>query len=880
MSFHKKYVWGPKAKQINENSSGESKVKIKKKTMQHMVVAANICILAVLIVYIALFTVTLRQTSETDEKDQMVSSMDIVKNEVMAYMRNSSRIAEDWASYINQHDWTMAEIIENLREMNSDSNVMAQVLMADTMQGISTVSSEKTPDDYVVKYDGYYAIKKELTEFLNTENADKVCITSSFTNYINAVHSIAFAAKIQMIGENGDQEEGILLRVEPLDILGQNWSFGGGYGDAKLSMITRDGDYIFRGSILKNENFYEFLHSYNEITYPELDALKEQINSSKTAGIIEYLNSCGKDTLYAYSTKGYNDWIIIAALEKENLKSPDIHWSLLIFCAAAFFLLLTINVIYQNSVSRTIKKSLQEVEVANSAKTRFLSSMSHDIRTPMNAILGMTAVAKQDIGDKEHVEECLQKISLAGNHLLTLINDVLDISQIESGKFSINPRTFSIAEAAEELVNIVYPLAIDKDLKCEVRLTDIKREMLYADKLRLNQIWLNLLSNAVKYTPAGGSIYVHLREEEISDEPDKIRLIFSVQDTGVGMSEEYMKQLFQPFTRENDSRTDTISGSGLGMAITKQMVDLMGGSIQVESQKGKGSTFIVKLVLQCGQDKFETPAWNGKNVLLVGDMKITRGIASSLRDCEMKCAYAEDAVDAVNLIRALRNTGEDYQLVIIDRKMKENKCVEIAWAIRKEFRENCPAILVSAYDGTDISSSAAADAGITGFIKRPVFRSVLYQTLQKVFEQKNPNGLAENQAGQIQEVSFGGIHILVAEDNDMNWEIIRELLGFHEITADRAVNGQNCVEMLQKVAADTYSLIFMDIQMPIMNGYEAAKAIRLLTDKKKAEIPIIAMTADAFAGDVAACMECGMNGHIAKPVDMNLVLKEVQKYCF
>ncbi len=867
-------------KQINENSSGESKVKIKKKTMQHLVVAANICILAVLIVYIALFTVNLRQTSETDEKNQMISSMDIVKNEVMAYMRNSSRIAEDWANYINQHDWTMEEIIENLREMNADDNVMAQVLMADTMQGVSTVASEKRPDDYVVKYDQYYAINKELTAFLNTEDAEDVCITSSFTNYINAVQSIAFAAKIKITGENGSQKEGILLRVEPLEILSQNWSFGGVYGDATLSMITRDGDYIFRGSMLKNENFYEFLHSYNEITYPELDELKEQINSAKRAGILEYLNSYGKDTLYAYSTKGYNDWIIIAALEKENLDSPDIHWSLLIFCAAAFFLLLTINVIYQRRVSRTIKKSLQEVEVANSAKTRFLSSMSHDIRTPMNAILGMTAVARQNIEDKEHVEECLQKISLAGNHLLTLINDVLDISQIESGKFSINPRNFSVAESAEELVNIVYPLAIDKDLKCEVHLTDIKRETLYADKLRLNQIWLNLLSNAVKYTPAGGSIYVRLTEEEISGESDKIRLIFSVQDTGVGMSEEYMKQLFQPFTRENDSRTDTISGSGLGMAITKQMVDLMGGSIEAESQKGKGSTFVVKLILQCGEDKFETPQWSGKNVLLVGDMKITRGIASSLRECEMKCAYAEDAVDAVNLIQALRNTGEDYQLVIIDRKMKENKCVEIASAIRREFRENCPVILVSAYDGTDISSSVAADAGITGFIKRPVFRSVLYQTLQKVFEEKNPKNSAENQAGQNQEISFGGVHILVAEDNDMNWEIIQELLGFYGITADRAVNGQNCVEMLENAAPDTYSIIFMDIQMPIMNGYEAAKAIRLLRDKNKAEIPIIAMTADAFAGDVAACMECGMNGHIAKPVDMNLVLKEVQKYCF
>lgn len=853
-------------------------MKIEKKKQQHLVIAANILILAVLIVYIAFFTVNLRQTSEADEKSQLVSSMSTLKNEVTAYLGNSSRIAEDWANYINHQDWDLEETIENLRQMNADEDVMVQVLMLDTMQGVSTKSSEKNPDDYTVKYDGYYALNKMLSEFGNSEDGPKVCITNSFTNYINGILSIGFAVKVQVTGEDGKRADALLLRVEPLEKISENWSFGGSYGEAQLSMITRDGDYIFRAKMLKNENFYEFLKSYNDLTYPEIDQIHEMINEADASGLIEYKNSYGKDTLYAYSTKGYNDWIIIAALEKDQLESPEIHWSLLLVCAAAFILLLSINVLYQRRVSRTIKRSLREVEIANSAKTRFLSSMSHDIRTPMNAILGMTTVAEQNLDNPEHVEECLQKISLAGKHLLTLINDVLDISQIESGRFSLNPRNFSAAESAEDLVNIVYPLAIEKKLECDVYLTNIKQEMLYADKLRLNQIWLNLLSNAVKYTPAGGHIGIHLKEEDIPYEPDKVRLIFSVEDTGVGMSEKYLKQLFQPFSRENDSRTDKVSGSGLGMAITKQMVDLLGGTIQVKSQKGKGSTFSVTLTLQRGEQNLVTPTWSGKNAVLVGDKKITRTIAAYLRECEMNCTYAVDAGEVISQIHTMRKSGGDFQLVIMDRKMCDKKFLEIARQIRSQFKDSCPAILVSSYDGTDISSSEAADAGITGIIKRPVFASYLYQKLQSVLSDEDNVSAEEKSVGQAEDFSYEDIHILIAEDNDMNWEIIQELLSFHGITAERAVNGQNCVEMLEAAKAHTYSMIFMDIQMPVMNGYEAARAVRALEDPEKAQIPIIAMTADAFASDVSACAECGMNGHVAKPVDMNLVLAEVRKY--
>lgn len=332
-----------------------------------------------------------------------------------------------------------------------------------------------------------------------------------------------------------------------------------------MSMINTMGDDTYRASMLKNENFYEYLISYNDLTYPQVEALRDTIRTAEEPGWVEYLNSKGQETLYAYSTDSQWGWTLIASIEMKELQGASVQWTILIVSGFTFGMLYLVNSAYFRSLNRQLRSSLTQLETANSAKTRFLSSMSHDIRTPMNAILGMTAIAEKQLNDRERLEDCLHKIDLAGNHLLTLVNDILDISQIESGRLTFRPSVFSLEESAADLVNLLYHQAEDKHLRAEVHILDAHQNYLYADKGRLNQIWINLLSNAIKYTPDGGRVDIYLDEKDIPGQPEQVRLTFQVKDTGVGISQEFQKVLFDSFTRGKDSRIDTIQGSGLGI---------------------------------------------------------------------------------------------------------------------------------------------------------------------------------------------------------------------------------------------------------------------------------------------------------------------------
>ena len=357
----------------------------------------------------------------------------------------------------------------------------------------------------------------------------------------------SFVSVISVKNTDGTHSDAFLMRVEPISLLSENWYFSTTYENAQICLINSFGEYIYRSPMFKNSNFYEFLISYNDITYPQAEKIKNTVNNSVNVGDITMKNATGDNTIYAYSSNGYNDWVIIGAIEINELNYTQVQWELLISPLFTFIAIFIINIIYFSSFNRKLKASLKELKKANSAKTQFLSSMSHDIRTPMNAIVGLTTIVEKNIDDKARVENCLTKISLASNHLLTLINDILDISQVESGKFTLNPVTFSIADSAEELVNIIYPQAEEKKLNCCIHLLNITHEFITADKLRLNQIWLNILSNAVKYTLAGGRVDIYLEENEFPDETEKIGLTFTVKDTGCGMSEEFLNVIFEPF---------------------------------------------------------------------------------------------------------------------------------------------------------------------------------------------------------------------------------------------------------------------------------------------------------------------------------------------
>ena len=442
---------------------------------------------------------------------------------------------------------------------------------------------------------------------------------------------------------------------------------------------------------------------------------------------------------------------------------------------------------------------------------------------------------------------------------------------MESGKLKLSPLTFSIVETVENLVNISQPMIKEKNIEFSFHINRMEKEYLYADQLRLNQIYINLLSNAIKYTEPGGRVSVDLREEK-SAAPGCIQLVYVVADTGIGMRPEFMATMYQPFSRQTDSRVNSIQGTGLGLAITKQMVDLMGGTIECQSEQGKGTTFTVVLDIPVSDRQRDDMQLEPIDVLVVDDDEtMLQTAVDSLESLGASAEQARSGLEALGMIEHRHRSGRDYGVVIVDWKMPDIDGIETIQRIRSEVDNRVPILLVSAYDWSDIEDKAK-EAGANGFVSKPLFRSTLYDKINDLIGKESVSKEPEDDYSDL-----FGLHILVAEDNDINWEIISALLAMFGITADRAENGRICVDMMSTAAEGSYELIFMDIQMPEMNGLDATRAIRKLENPWAASIPIVAMTADAFSENVTECLDAGMNGHIAKPVDIKLVIKEIRR---
>lgn len=515
----------------------------------------------------------------------------------------------------------------------------------------------------------------------------------------------------------------------------------------------------------------------------------------------------------------------------------------------------------------------EEAERASRAKSDFLTSMSHDIRTPMNAIIGMTTLAARHLDDPEYMRNCLAKVSLASNHLLTLINDVLDISKIETGRMTLNPVVFSLADTATNLTNIIRSQIREKNHDFDIRVHEMVSEYVFADELRINQIFINILSNAVKYTPAGGKIKLDLKEESIPGSPSRMRLIYIVEDTGIGMSPEFQDKMYMAFSREDEKVHNAIQGSGVGLAICKQMVDLMGGTIQCESALGKGTKFTVTLELPVADKLMEDLVLPPIKLLLVDDDEtFLKTAAFTLRELGTSPDCVSSGQEAIAAVARKQESGDDYPLIIIDWKMPDMDGIQTTRAIRAMVGEEVSIIIVSAYDTEEIEEAARA-AGANGFICKPFFRSTVYRNISQILDI-----LPEKDADAKEPVVYPGMCLLVVEDNELNWEIMHELLDMHRIRTVRAKNGEECLEILDNARDGEYDMVLMDIQMPKMNGYEATRHIRQNPRDYVRNIPIIAMTADAFADDVIRCLETGMNAHIAKPIKIDEVLAIIGKF--
>lgn len=527
--------------------------------------------------------------------------------------------------------------------------------------------------------------------------------------------------------------------------------------------------------------------------------------------------------------------------------------------------------------SHMLRKALDMAECANRAKSDFLSRMSHDIRTPMNAIVGMTEIAGSHLNNPTKIQDCLKKISLSSQHLLGLINDVLDMSKIESGKMTLNNDSMSLPELLENVVTIIQPSLKAKEQKFSIRLNNVKHEQFYCDALRLRQVFINILSNAVKFTPENGEITFSV-EELYSDNPELANFKFTFTDTGIGMKPDFIEHIFDAFTREKDSRVDKAEGSGLGMAIAKRIVEMFKGTISIESQPGEGTSFIVNLPLQIDIEKDEE--WlekihfpNIRIMVVDDDAVMCEYTVQMLEKIGIRAEWADSSDWALEKIKEAHLKGDDYSAVILDWKMPDRDGVETTRLIRQNTREDLPVLIISAYDWADIEDEAR-QAGVNGFLTKPVFLSTLYQGLLK-YILGHPQ---IHNADESKQFNFAGKRLLLVEDNELNREIAIELLSATGAIIEYACNGEEGLLKFKGSPEHYYDLILMDIQMPVMDGYTATRMIRELLRADALSIPILAMTADAFSEDIKASKNAGMNGHLAKPLDLTTMNREISKF--
>lgn len=528
----------------------------------------------------------------------------------------------------------------------------------------------------------------------------------------------------------------------------------------------------------------------------------------------------------------------------------------------------------QNQLERQSEQltfALAMAEEANRAKSDFLSQMSHDIRTPMNAIIGMTSIAEMHMDDIQKVRDCLKKISLSGQHLLGLINDVLDMSKIERGNIALRLENMSLPSVLENVVSIMQPIFKDRKQHFSIRLLHVQHEDYICDSLRLRQIFINVLSNASKFTPEDGTITFEI-EELASDKPGYARLQFLCTDTGIGIQPEFLPHIFDAFSRERDSRVDKTEGSGLGMAITKKLTELMNGSIQVESRLGEGTMFRIELPIEITSPPTGRMNCLDMKILVVDNDEIScEYLVQTLEELGVDASWTVSGSDAAEKVLQAHLSGSDFDMVLLDWKMPEMDGVETARAIRRKVGSKIPILIASAYDWGDIEDEAI-QAGINGFIQKPLFKSTLYNGIQHYILD------VQIHDGEKEMCSLEGKCILLAEDNSLNREIAAELLSCMGVSVETAEDGGVAVERFCQSDEGYYDMILMDIQMPNVNGYDAARQIRSMSRKDAKIVPIIALTAEAFAENVEMAIQAGMNSHLSKPFDVNSLNKEISKF--
>lgn len=805
---------------------------------------------------------------------------DTVQNISFTYLSALSAETVNHArTYFSSRFDNLNQIIDAVLGMDVDSE-SAEQYICNELRSDSTYVSLLTEDGirYNLSGDGsFYPLDMEAFEVATNLEEDKVILAVN-----DSQERMIEVIKFRKFSLGNNRYNAIICGIHP-DTL--NTVLNLAYTkDMVYSFIIRkrDGAFVIRNEDAERNNYYDRIsEKYEKYNNMSPEKYIEQIDNAMKNGedySTAFVMVGDLRMLYARQF-AYSDWYLLtfisysemdSILDENNQEISKVFNGCFMILFVVFLIVFVSYAVYSYLQLKKQNELKNEAISANQSKSEFLSNMSHDIRTPMNVIVGMTDIARNNIDDKEKVDECLAKITRSSRHLLSLINDVLDMSKIESGKMTLSMVEISFRENIENIVTIIQPQINSKKQHFDVYIKNIISENVFCDSLRLNQILINLLSNAIKYTQCEGEISLTLSQENSPKGNDYVRNHIYVKDNGIGMSEDFLKVLFDSFVREDKKRVTKEEGTGLGMSITKHIIDVMGGTIEVKSQLNEGSEFHVVLDLKKGDTDLEHMNLEGLKVLVADDdEELCQSTMQSLKEIGAEADYVTSGKRAVEVVK---ESPDKYDIILVDLRMPEMSGVETAKKIRECTKNFIPVILISAYDWSEIEIEAKA-VGINGFISKPLFKSTLFFGIKKYMDDNNNDSVEE---AENKSVEFKGGRILLAEDNELNSEIATDILTEAGFEVDWAENGRICVEKFKYSTAGYYCAVLMDIRMPVMDGYEAARQIRAM-ERPDADIPIIAMTADAFAEDVAKASEAGMNGHIAKPIDVNSLFYMLKK---
>jgi signal transduction histidine kinase/CheY-like chemotaxis protein len=840
------------------------------------IIFVNLIIVVVVVFTIIMYVFYQERTSYDKASSAFVASTQSMEDIVSSDLITHHSLCYTRENYINSNDMTLDEAMLYLKQ-SLTSDVTAQIVMLDTLEGLSTSPNVTNVRDYTVSYRDLDVIDFDKLSHDDSDADESVYMTKCYINPIDQKRVVSFCHMINIVDDEGNPKEAVLLRVVPVENLDSKWAFPTYYENATLALVSVDGDYVVKGGNFDGGNFYDFIGS-GEIR----DLITKNPSGAFTVG-------SGEDRIfYSFSrVRVADDWVVIGAIPVSEFKGGVTDWTVTLLIVIALGIALTIDFVYikadirqKEKTQEILRAALQQAEAANNAKSAFLSNMSHDIRTPMNGIIGMTAIAGAHLDDKERVADCLQKITVASKHLLGLINEVLDMSRIESGRVDLSEEDFNLSDLVDNLLTMIKPQIEEHKHELTVNIDNVTHEKVVGDSLRIQQVFMNLMSNAVKYTPDGGKIRLSVSEKPTQQKKMGLYEI-RVEDNGIGMSKEYLEKIYEPFSRAEDGRTSKIQGTGLGMSIARNIVHMMGGEINVESELDKGSTFIVTFFLKLQEEEEASyEEFLDIPVLVADDDKgCCESACAVLDELGMKSEWVLSGREAVKLVRTRHEEENDFFAVIIDWKMPDMDGVATTRAIRQAIGEDIPIIIISAYDWSDIEQEARR-AGANAFISKPLFKSRIINLFTELVDGARNNAEVEADTGLVEmsKLDLSGKRVLLAEDNELNAEIAKEILEMTGLSVEHAENGAKAVDCVAESKDGYFDLVLMDIQMPVMNGYEATRAIRAIDREYTKKLPIVAMTANAFAEDVLAAKGAGMDAHIAKPLEIDTLARVLNKW--